>query len=372
MKYIKFIIVCVIFSSFIVISSYAQSGVAIPILLESPDARSGGMGNTGTAVASDINATYLNPGGLGFLKSSIIPKCRLISNPKDFNRGYFEALFSFSELPLYSNNNKSFWSGKFGIYLKPLIGTVVVDYCFAGLGEITRTAENGQVLGKYNSNENYLGIAYGISIDEDWGIGAKIKFILSNLSPTSIQTGNKAGTGAGNAFDLGVLWNPDLVTDSNSFWGNRCFSAGINLQNLGAEIDYIRESEPIPSALRFGVAFKPNLNYNHKLTLAIDGVKLLVKRDSLGFDTFPNKLISSWDGPLDISLGFGVEYWYLGNFAIRTGYYTEPVNLGNREYLTIGGSLRLFIIQADFSYNYPSGNTKYLTKVMKFTVKIGG
>jgi hypothetical protein len=156
MKSINFIFVCMILYSYLAIKSSAQTGIAIPILIESPDARSGGMGNTGTAVANDINATYLNPGGLGFLKSSIIPKCNLFNNPKNFNSGYFEASYSFSELPLYTNNNKSFLTGKFGIYLKPLLGTFVVDYCFTDLGEMTRTAENGQVLGKYNSSENYL------------------------------------------------------------------------------------------------------------------------------------------------------------------------------------------------------------------------
>ncbi|MGA2297195.1 MAG: hypothetical protein ABSG15_06585 [FCB group bacterium] len=40
--------------------------------------------------------------------------------------------------------------------------------------------------------------------------------------------------------------------------------------------------------------------------------------------------------------------------------------------MTIGASLRFSIIQADISYYISSGDTKFLTNVMKFTVRVGG
>ena len=47
---------------------YAQAGGStVPFLLISPDARTSGMGEAGTAIADDINAIYWNPAGLGFL-----------------------------------------------------------------------------------------------------------------------------------------------------------------------------------------------------------------------------------------------------------------------------------------------------------------
>ena len=46
---------------------YGQAGgAAVPFLTISPDARSSGMGEVGTAVADDIFAVYWNPAGLAF------------------------------------------------------------------------------------------------------------------------------------------------------------------------------------------------------------------------------------------------------------------------------------------------------------------
>jgi len=56
-------------------SLYSQAGgSAVPFLLISPDARASGMGETGVAIADDINAIHWNPGGLAFF--GLFSKCR--------------------------------------------------------------------------------------------------------------------------------------------------------------------------------------------------------------------------------------------------------------------------------------------------------
>jgi hypothetical protein len=342
--------------------SFAQPGVALPFLIASPDARASGMGETGTAIADNINASFWNPGGLGFLTHTRI---------NDNNVIYFESSNTMSFLPLYTNNGKISINTTEGIYIKPFRGVLAIDLISDGLGEMTRTFENGKVAGTYTATEWCMGLAYGTSIGSDLGIGGKFKYYGSNLDPAA-SSWETPGTAYGYAFDMGVLWKPDLELDSNGLIGNKSLSFGLNLQNIGPKVTYRNESDPIPTCLRLGTALKLNISQERKLTIAVDGAKTLVKYDSLGSDALPGSLVKSWDKPLDWSIGLGAEYRHNRALAIRAGYFTEPASMGNRSYLTFGGSFRIFIFQGDVSYAFTSGQTKYLTNTLKFTLRVGG
>ena len=81
---------------------------------------------------------------------------------------------------------------------------------------------------------------------------------------------------------------------------------------------------------------------------------------------------------VDVSLGqqlmygFGLEYWYDELFALRSGYYYEHPENGNREFITLGAGLRYNIFGVDFSYIYtleddhPLANTIRLSVLMNF------
>jgi len=70
--------------------------------------------------------------------------------------------------------------------------------------------------------------------------------------------------------------------------------------------------------------------------------------------------------------GTGLEYWYNNQFALRTGYYHENENNGNRRFLTFGAGLRYNIVGVDFSYIYtieedhPLANTIRLSLLLTF------
>lgn len=361
MKLFKFVIFCCVcyFSSLIV--CFAQVGLPFQILITSPDARYSGMGDAGTAVADDIYAMNKNPGGLGFLKHSQLK-----------NTPYFEASSSTSLLPLNLNSGKTLTTNIGGLYIDALKGTIAGDLNFMELGEMTRTHESGRVLGKYSSSELSLGIAYGTTFGEDWGFGAKVKYYQSNLASSSPQTGESKGSTIGGAFDIGLLWIPEMDFDSNSIFDKKSFSVGISILNIGPKGTYRIESEPLPATLRFGVAMKLKQASEHKLTLTADCIKYLIKRDSLGSDPMPKSLFTSWEGPLNFSFGLGAEYWYLGHYAFRAGYYIEPVDIDNRNFITLGTSVRFWILQADISYFNSSAINKYLTNVLKITFRVGG
>lgn len=323
--------------------SYAQAGgAAVPFLLISPDSRASGMGDIGTAMTDDVNAVFWNPGGLAF---------NLASN---------QVALSYSKwLPQF--NADLFYSyGSYGQYVEALGGTIAGTFIFMNLGEFTKTNENGQALGKFRSNEFSLGVSYGTEISPDLGAGIQIKYIQSNLAPASVgQSG--AGIGVSGAFDLGFLWKPKRLEVLGANLDN-AFRFGVNLQNVGPKMTYDKESDPLPTNLRVGVALKVVEDEFNDLTFSVDFMKLLVKRDSLGSDPIPKSFITAW-GRGGIETGIGMEYVYDRVVALRGGYFTEPASAGAREYFTLGAGVKYDVFRVDFSYfitveqNHPLGNT---------------
>jgi len=333
---------------------FAQAGSStVPFLLISPDARTSGMGEAGTAIADDINAIYWNPAGLGFL--DYFPK----KNPFDEDeelRPFRQVALSFSPwLPQF--NADLFYSyGTIGQYFDFLQGTVVFNFIFMNLGEFNRTSETGQSLGKFISNEYALGLSYGTIIASDLSIGAQLRYIQSNLTPT-LAGQQDAGNGNSVSFDVGLLWKPQnlpLIQDR--------VSLGFNLKNIGPKITYIHESDPLPTTLNLGLAVTVVKDEYNDLKIAGNFSKLLVRRDQYGADPLPKSLITGWKNP-GASWSFGTEYWYNQIIAIRAGYFTEPSRVGGRQYWNFGVGVKYNIFHVDFSFintieaNHPLANT---------------
>jgi hypothetical protein len=225
------------------------------------------------------------------------------------------------------------------------------------LGEFTRTSENGDILGKFISNEFALGVSYGTIVAKDLGIGVQLKYIQSMLTPTSTSQGGDAGTGVSAAFDIGLLWKPQELPVVNDN-----LSLGLNLQNIGPKITYVKESDPLPTTLRMGAAYKVVQDEFNDLTIGMDVAKLLVKRDEFGSDPLPRSLITGWENP-GVEFSIGAEYWYERIVAFRAGYFTEPAALGDRKFWTLGAGVKYDRFSLDFGYiltveeNHPLANT---------------
>ncbi len=337
-------------------NAYSQAGgAAVPFLLISPDARSSGMGEVGTAIADDIYAIFWNPGGLGFLDY-------FERDPNTNEQIPFRQVsLTFSRwLPQF--NADLFYSyGTIGQHFDKLNGTVAFNFVFMNLGEFTRTSENGTVQGKFLSNEFAAGLSYGTIIARDLGLGIQLRYIQSNLAPVSAGTSGSAGVGRSISFDIGVLWKP---LDLNILGLNLDdkLSLGLNLQNVGPKVTYRNESDPLPTNLKIGTAFTLYRDEINDLKIAGDMAKLLVKRDSLGSDPLPKSLVTGWQNP-GAELSIGTEYWYAQAVALRLGYFTEPSRLGNRRYWNFGAGVKYDIFRLDFSFintieeNHPLANT---------------
>ena len=332
--------------------AFAQAGgSSVPFLLISPDARGSGMGETGVAVADDINAVYWNPAGLGFLD--------YVEEPgTEEEVPYREVALSFSPWLPQFNADLYYSYGSVGQYFEELNGTVAFNFVFMNLGEFTRTADDGTTMGKFISNEFAAGLSYGTKITEDLGIGVNFKYIRSNLTPTS-ATQKEAGVGNSFAFDLGLLYRPSAI---EIFDVQKALSFGFNLQNVGPKITYISESDPLPTNLRLGGAWRLIKDEFNDLKIAVEMQKLLVKRDANNSDPLPLSLVTAWENK-GVELSFGAEYWYENIVALRAGYFTEPSNIGGRQYWNFGAGVRYDIFSLDFSFintieqNHPLANT---------------
>jgi hypothetical protein len=329
--------------------AHAQGGTsAVPFLLISADARAGGMGEVGTAIADNVNAMSWNPGGLGF------------QNSRQVSLNFSRWLPQFNADLFYSY-------GGYVQHVDALDGMVGVNFILMNLGEFQRTFDNGTPGGKFRSNEFSLGVSYGTMIADDIGAGIQLRYIQSNLAPINTISGS-SGTGVSGSFDLGVLWKPAKLEVFDIDLNDK-FSLGTNLQNVGPKVTYAQESDPLPTTFRLGTAINLVRDEFNDLTIAFDMSKLLVRRDNQASDPIPKSFITAWEkGGVDLSAG--MEYWYEKIVALRAGYFTEPANAGNRQFMTFGAGIRYDMFNLDFSFintfeaNHPLGNTMRFSMVI--------
>jgi hypothetical protein len=142
--------------------------------------------------------------------------------------------------------------------------------------------------------------------------------------------------------------------------------------------------------MRLGTAASIDLDPYNRLTLTIDVNKLLVPTPPYYSTTVTDSLIAGKDPDVPVAVaifqsfydapnGFreelheitysaGVEYWYDGQFALRTGYYHENETKGNRKYFTAGAGFKLRGFTLDFSYLMPLVQNHPLARTLRFSL----
>lgn len=359
-----------------IFATQAQVGItAVPFLQIEPDSRSTGMGNTGVAVADNASAIFWNPAGLAFQNQNQI------------------SVTHANWLPAF--NADLFYDYLVGTYHVDGIGTIGGHITFLNLGEQIRTDETGLELGRFNSFEISAGLSYGFSISENFSVGTGLRYIYSSLADGSVS-GQEISPGSSVGIDLAALYKTDPFQVGSR---QASFNAGFNLSNIGPGIQYTdnAQKDPLPTVMRLGWAYTMDIDANgiNTLTFSNDISKIMARNESVGDDPESPEyetmgvieaLFSSWDSyerfngseTVDVTLGqqlmygFGLEYWYDDLFALRSGYYYEHPENGNREFITLGAGLRYNIFGVDFSYIYtleddhPLANTIRLSFLMNF------
>ena len=350
---------------FAVSETYAVSEAAVLFLQISPGARAAGMGEAFVALADDATATFWNPAGLAFQQNRELSLMHANWLP-----GFGEDLFY-----------------EYGSYIQHFegLGTVGLNVTFLNLGKQVITDESGpEPLGEFSSYEFAIATTYGTKIMDNWGVGLGLRYIRSALS--TVGAGAEKGDGQANAFsfDLSTLYKVPFLPS---------LSIGANLSNLGPKITYIdaAQADPLPTNLKFGLAYKiVNSKYN-KLTVTADMNKLMVTRNTDGTsDAFYKALVTSpWtivekeyksvggDGEDEVInektifngiLSAGTEYWYSDLIALRAGYYwDEP---GKVKFISFGAGIQYHLYRFDFAY-VSADEGHPLSDTMRFSLTIG-
>lgn len=344
----------------------------VPFLTIAPDSRAAAMGDAGVATSPDVNAQHWNPAKYAFIESdmgvalSYSPWLRALVN--DINLAY---LVGYKKLDEYQ--------------------TMSASLRYFSLGDIIFTSEFAEYMGQQSPNEFAFDLGYTRLLSDNWAGAVAGRFIRSDLTGGQLINGVESHAGISYAADVAFYYR-------NAFQMRRqenIFSAGINIQNIGAKISYTDGliKDFIPTNLKLGVSYMTELDDYNTFTFTGDINKLLVPtppKDTTTYDPgtviFPGGINSDksviggifssfTDAPggfkeelQEITLSLGIEYWYNKQFSIRAGYFYEHENKGNRKFMTAGAGLRLNVFGLDFAYLLPVVRNHPLENTLRFTL----
>lgn len=345
-----------------------QSGAAF--LLLSADARNSGVAEAGTGLDVDANALFINPAKMTFgepisISASYTPWMKQIS--KDSHLGYLSAYRKLND--------------------REAIG---VSVKYLDLGSISFRDDAGTLIDQYKASEFSIDASYARKFGETFGMALTARYFRSDL-----------GNGTYNNFDL----NPtDAFAADVSIYSNRelqdgrytrSFSWGVNLSNIGSKLKYSdNQTSFLPMNLRVGAGYNFYAAPESRLTLLLDINKLMIptppryKKDAEGNFTTeiekgkdPNRSVTSalftslFDAPggfkeelSEFTIAGGLEFAYYNRFFVRTGYFYEDPDKGNRQHLAAGLGLNINPIRIDISYIFPTEDRYVLRNSMRFTL----
>lgn len=340
---------------------------AVPFLLITPDARAGGMGDAGVAVAPDANAMSINPSKLAFLEK-----------PYGFSASYSPWLKS-----LVPDINLAYLSGFYKLNDESTVGS---SLRYFSLGEIQFVDINQQDLGVYSPNELAWDVTYSRRFGSSFSLGTALRYIYSNLLSGQFAAGQQTQAGSAVAVDVSAYYKKPTI-----FLGtDAIISAGVNISNIGTKISYVAGGDKnfLPTNFKIGAASTFLIDDYNQFTFALDFNKLLVPTQPIydgdgkilaGKDpdrSVPSGIFGSFsDAPggfreemREINIAAGLEYSYNQQFALRAGYFYENPQKGDRRYFTLGAGLKYNVFNIDFAYLAANAQKSPLANTLRFTL----
>jgi len=213
------------------------------------------MGGSSVAIADDPSATYWNPAGLTYLDTPQIMGMHA-SWLEGTSYQYFAAVLPRAH-------------GHFG-----------VAFSYSSSGKMPGRDVNFEVTEEYGAYDIAGTLAYARDVTSALSAGCGIKLIQQKIE-------EEKATGI--ALDLGIVYKMPIADE---------LRAGVSVQNLGPEITFIEESDPLPLNFKGGLAY-------------VDG---------------PFTLAGSIEKPRfsEMRLHLGGEYLILDILALRAGFKTRP------------------------------------------------
>jgi len=322
---------------------------AVPFMLISPDARSGGMGNLSIAMSPEANDLFGNTAKIPYLKNdrgfliNYTPwlKDLGLSDVYLASAGYFKKLNSFSGI----NSSLRFFS----------------------LGNIDFTDESGNsTLPSQRPSEFSFDFGYNLLLTDALSMGVTLRYINSRLvSGPFNNTIFKAGNTFAGDISLFYKQNEDLEG----------FHAGLVLSNLGGKVSYTNETKNkflIPANIGLGAAYLNKFDEENSIEFGLDVNRLMVPASPIGNDPeledqyYSQSVVASWFNSFSSKYGIpfseslkvslGAEYNYADRFHLRAGYFVDNnKNLGSMQYFTVGSSFQYQQSKFNISYLVPTG-----------------
>jgi hypothetical protein len=328
---------------------------AVPFMMISPDARSGGMGNLSLGMTPEANDLFGNTAKLPYL-----------TEPKGFLINYTPWLTSLGLNDVYLASA--------GFY-KTLNDQSAINTSlrFFSLGNIDFTDENGSTnLPSQRPSEFSYDVGYSLLLNDKLSIGATIRYIHSRLVKGAVggsTTEYKAGNTVSGDISLFYRASPNM----------NGLHAGLMLSNLGGKISYSNETKNkyyIPANIGLGIGYLNKVDPENSIEFGVDVNRLMVPaipdqndQESTNhyyaqsvinsyFSSFSTKYGIPFSESLKLSTG--VEYNYTNRFFLRGGYYMDNnKSLGNMQYFTLGTSFQYASqnvkTKINISYLIPSG-----------------
>ena len=330
-------------SIFTAVKISAQTGgitTATPFLLIVPDARAGGMGDIGVATTADAFSLFHNPAKIAFSNRKISTGVTYSPWLRNLTDDIF--IGSGSYINRFSEN--AAWGAEFRYF---------------SLGQIDLTDNQGQSNGSINPNELVASGTYSLRLSETFAMGVSLKYIRSNLAFNG-TAGNVLQPINSFAVDISGYYQSQEQNYRNF---NGRYRFGFNIANIGPKVSYTPEEEDfIPTNLKLGGGFDFIIDSYNTISTTVEFTKLLVPTPQIDGSEqdkgFVDGIFSSFgDAPggfseelKEFTYALGVEYLYNNAFALRTGYFHENEDKGNRQYYTLGGGFKTNALNIDLSY----------------------
>lgn len=221
-------------------------------------ARAVGMGEAAAAVAAGPEALYWNPAGLAAYERGAVSFTH--------NEWLEDVRYEYLGLsyPLLNVGTFAFTAGR------------------VSMGEIEGRNEQGDPTGTFNASDMALSLGYARRLLKILTVGVGAEYVTEKIEAES------AATFAGTA---GAIVDTPLAG----------LAAGVSASNVGGELKFIEEGDPLPMVVRGGLAYLlPFGGEANRLTVAADAVK--------------------FNDSDDVKVNGGVEYWFMGTVAARAGY----------------------------------------------------
>jgi hypothetical protein len=293
--------ICLVIASLIIfgLAGYVQAeGVGTTgaqFLKIEPAARPLGMGGSFSAVADDANAIFYNPAGIARLETREFTGTYL---------QYFQAISYGSFACLYPLEK-----GAFGVGIN-----------YLGVDDIDRRSatdvddpDGTSTPDTFGAMDTAVSVAYARenvvpSLLEGLDLGANLRMIYQTIDDESSFSA---------MFDIAGFYP---VNDK--------LSLGLNVQNIGSNVKFREESDPLPLNVKVGAAFKPVKG----LTVACDINEYVI------------------DQILYASVG--AEYWIKEVVGLRAGYKYgyDTDSLGSNVGLAGGMGFRISNIGLDYTF----------------------